>query len=446
VLNLIKLNNKAFFLAETIVVVGVVATVLILFYSQISSFYTNYERNSKYQTVEAIHASRAIKEYLTQYGGSAASLVDGTTPILDITTYNFDANNYYSTLVSSLDIKKVYLSLYNINDVITNYSTYNFSPTFVDFLKTQKVSDNKTITYRVIVILNNGEYANAYFTSGYAYSYTGNYQILTVPYTGNYQIELWGAQGGNTSHNAIGGYGGYSKGNIRLNKNQVLYVYVGSQNGYNGGGAGGTGSYCENGAVGGGATDVRINANALSNRIIVAGGGGGASGGGGNFSVTDFNGQNGGYGGGGNGNYYGSPYTYAGTGGAGGSGAGTGGVSKKGDITSYPDFQKGYNGGTGTLGQGGAGGGIYGTVIGTATYGPGSGGGGGGGYYGGGGGGGAAGYWSGSGGSGGGGSNYTGGVTDSQEIPGNSPMPSLSGDTETGHTGNGYAKITYIGQ
>jgi hypothetical protein len=25
-------------------------------------------------------------------------------------------------------------------------------------------------------------------------------------------------------------------------------------------------------------------------------------------------------------------------------------------------------------------------------------------------------------------------------------MPSPSGDTETGHTGNGYAKITYIGQ
>ncbi len=161
---MIKLNNKAFFLAETIVVVGVVATVLILFYSQISSFYTNYERNSKYQTVESIHAARAIKEYLTQYGSSAASLVNDSTPILNITTYNFDAINYYSTLVSNLNIKNVYLSLYNINSVITNYSTYNFSPTFIDFLKTQRVNDTKANTYRIIVILNNGEYATAYIT------------------------------------------------------------------------------------------------------------------------------------------------------------------------------------------------------------------------------------------------------------------------------------------
>jgi Tfp pilus assembly protein PilE len=52
-----KLGNKGFFLAETIVVVGIVATILALLYSQIAGFYSNYERSSKYNTVESVHAT-----------------------------------------------------------------------------------------------------------------------------------------------------------------------------------------------------------------------------------------------------------------------------------------------------------------------------------------------------------------------------------------------------
>ena len=65
----------------------------------------------------------------------------------------------------------------------------------------------------------------------------------------------------------------------------------------------------------------------------------------------------------------------------------------------------------------------------------GSGGGGGGGYYG----GGASIYGASAGGSG-----YIGGVSKGNTIAGNESMPSPTGGTETGHTGNGYAKITWM--
>lgn len=118
----------------------------------------------------------------------------------------------------------------------------------------------------------------------------GSSQEFNVGCTGNYKIETWGAQGGNS-----GGAGGYTSGNIGLNDNTQLYVYVGgaggatpralyqpTSGGYNGGG-GSDGQDCCNRSfgTGGGATDIRLvggswdNFNSLKSRIMVAGAGGG---------------------------------------------------------------------------------------------------------------------------------------------------------------------------
>lgn len=104
----------------------------------------------------------------------------------------------------------------------------------------------------------------------YAYSFTGDVQVFTAPKSGTYRLEVWGAQGGYRTTEANGGKGGYSAGNISLNRGDILYVYVGgsgADGGYNGGGAKQT--Y----PGGGGATDIRTS-DSLYSRIIVAGGGG----------------------------------------------------------------------------------------------------------------------------------------------------------------------------
>ena len=77
-------------------------------------------------------------------------------------------------------------------------------------------------------------------------------------------LEARGASGG-----AGGGLGGDARGTFRVAPGTVLWVLVGGQGGFNGGGSGV--------AAGGGASDVRVGTTGLDARVVV-GGGGGASG------------------------------------------------------------------------------------------------------------------------------------------------------------------------
>ena len=129
------------------------------------------------------------------------------------------------------------------------------------------------------------------------YSFTGNYQTFEAPYTGKYKIELWGAEGGPNDISTMqkGGNGAYTSGEIVLNKGTKLFIYVGNY-GYqpsnltkpfNGGGAPDTTGIWESSHAGdysgGGATDVRLvagewdNFDSLKSRIMVAAGGSGGN-------------------------------------------------------------------------------------------------------------------------------------------------------------------------
>jgi len=127
----------------------------------------------------------------------------------------------------------------------------------------------------------------------FGYTYTGDIQEFTVPIDGTFKIELWGARGGTLSDYS-GGKGGYTCGDIFLEKDLTLYLYLGGRGkqeeaaynagGYNGGGYSGYNPGSENyNAGGGGATDLRLvngkwnNFDSLKSRIMVAAGGGGST-------------------------------------------------------------------------------------------------------------------------------------------------------------------------
>lgn len=258
---------------------------------------------------------------------------------------------------------------------------------------------------------------------------TGDYYLWSAPTTGTYSFQVWGAQGGNAGYDGTvyreGGKGGYAEGSINLVANQSAYIYVGGQGagatsaaigdlqsgGFNGGGNGYNGdTSIKRGAGGGGASDIRISGNALSDRVIVAGGGAGAA------------------------RYDGYLTNYPGVGG--GTSGGTG-------YTAWLSAEGGTNGRGGTQSAGGAGGSNGGTAI-SGSLGAGGRGvintsfgscGGGGGFYGGGG--------SGVGAAAGGGSGYVGGVTSSIITAGNASMPNPAGGSMVGRSGNGYIRITY---
>ena len=253
------------------------------------------------------------------------------------------------------------------------------------------------------------------------FSYTGGMQTFTVPagITG-VTIEAWGAQGG--SGNAAGGLGGYASGYIAVTPGQDLYIFVGGQNGNNGGGAGGLSQDGSYGGTGGGASDVRTAGTSLSNRIIVAGGGGG---GGKDGSLLNCQPSPAGAGGSGGGTAGADGYssTCGCSGGGTGGGAGTASAGGAAGIHVGACTRPSWCAGTaGSLGSGGVGS--------NCVYSSGSGGagGGGGGYYG--GGAGSNGSDTTPGGGGGGGSSYIGGVSSGSALSGL-------------RSGNGQIKITY---
>ena len=130
----------------------------------------------------------------------------------------------------------------------------------------------------------------------WTFDYTGAEQTFTVPVSGLYRIETWGAQGGNYDTVKVGGYGGYSVGEIKLNVKNTLYINIGGKGtgdgthtpqtgGYNGGGNANSDSDGHTRqSSGGGATHVSFSSGLLKdlypytkNDIIIVSGGGAGS-------------------------------------------------------------------------------------------------------------------------------------------------------------------------
>ncbi|MCR5223596.1 MAG: InlB B-repeat-containing protein [Bacilli bacterium] len=345
---------------------------------------------------------------------------------------------------------------------VTYNSTYGTLPTptpssssyiFTGWYTATSGGSEVTSSTKVVITSAQTLYAH-YSLKVNNFTYTGREQTFTVPCVGTYRLELWGAQGGNSANGtSIGGKGGYTSGVIQLKKDQKLYIYTGrtAYGSYNrtGGWNGGGNSIDEysQSAAGGGSTDVRLvngswnDFNSLKSRIMVAAGGGGAA------SALSGN------------------SSYSGHGGAAGGLNGYTGVTFSGSTSQTGGgASQTTAGGSGGFGYGGAGTGSQSA-------------GGGGGYFGGGG----ASYCA----PAGGGSSFISGHTGCNAILESSTsgsvrtsnqsvhyskliftntvmidgtgynwtnvkgsyvgQPQPDGTTSAGHTGNGYARITYLG-
>ena len=258
--------------------------------------YSAYNSNSKptLNTEGVNHVSGRVVNTHSIGGPAEISEVklDNTPPTGTLTIV---ANN--SALTATVTVndtlsgpKAIYgykVSTSNICDNTTtgfinnNSNTYNFTITS---------SGQHYVCARISDEAGNYNYISKVAPSNY-FEYTGESQSFIATEGGYYKIEAWGAQGGGFDPYA-GGIGGYTSGYINLNQNDNLYVYVGGEGlkeesvtnagGWNGGGYSGNNSSSYS-AGGGGATDIRLtngawnNDTSLNSRIMVAGGGGGAA-------------------------------------------------------------------------------------------------------------------------------------------------------------------------
>ena len=205
-------------------------------------------------------------------------------------TFDPDTLSYTVNVMSSTMALKVNAVPYDEEATITLSGFGYIKKSGVGTITVTEPNSEKTV-YKVVI---NKE---AQFEEiAYDFPYTGRVQQFSAPYTGYYLLETWGAQGGNIS-GYTGGFGGYARGVVYLNKGETLYVVSGGagvgatapgqslSGGYNGGGSvTGNGGVNHITASGGGATHIATtNRGLLANYsnyrnelLIVSGGGGGA--------------------------------------------------------------------------------------------------------------------------------------------------------------------------
>lgn len=352
---------------------------------------------------------------------------------------SYTQNKFYANIIvenqnvlmqinKSIDLlADVHIEKYD-GTILDNEITYTSSPTFNNSEEGIYVINYSTtingveyVNHKIVEVIGNLEFV---------YDCTENVQTFVAPRDGSYKVELWGAQGGGGAYNSAvtraGGNGAYTSGVISLNKGEELYIYVGgkgidgtstSAGGYNGGGNGGIDSSDgdDSGGGGGGSTDIRYNGTSINDRIMVAAGGGGAARYGTGYvagaltlnNVTQTSG---------NAFYQGAAGTNNSNGMGGGGGGYYGGKTRSNGYGSYggSSYISGHVGSvaitssTNTNPKTGC---ADGTTDVTCSY------------------------------------HYSGKIFEqTQMIAGNSSMPSTNGETETGHVGNGYAKISYVFQ
>lgn len=369
-------------------------------------------------------------------GGGIDAIFDSITNNISSTIEDYitvDIKYYDDTTINQNDLLRMGQSKRIRVKVIYNYD--------IDELPSPSSTNiTTTVSYKNINVRD-----ITYDRNVWNYEFTGYEQVFATPKAGTYKVELWGSEGGAYS-GFEGGKGAYVSGIIDLTRNDRFYVLVGNKTAYTTGSCYSTntnntfnGSKFGGCGIGGGATDLRIlkgniwyDTHALASRIIVAAGGGASI------------------------NYYDSATGEKGYGGAAGGLRGIDGLGTNPSVSSYfagkGATQTQYNFG------------YYAEAM-TTT--------GGGGYYAG---------QGGRGGNSGGGSSFISGYkgciaitsesditpicteeedptnqdiscsyhysgykfTDGVMIAGNEQMTDPDGSTVTGHSGNGYARITLI--
>ncbi len=152
-----KKNNKGFFLAETIVVIALVTTVMAFVYPNISNLYNNYNNRTKYyDQPEDLYALRALNDYFLSLLGTSNdpynSYTDNGCNIFiagNITSSNSASDeileHYNNDIKPSVDMKidKLYITGY-----MTNLSSNNYN--FNRYLKRLKKTTYDSSSYRII--------------------------------------------------------------------------------------------------------------------------------------------------------------------------------------------------------------------------------------------------------------------------------------------------------
>ena len=179
-------------------------------------------------------------------GNNVKDIVDGNTPLIpsavDVTAAFIISNPPVGELASRILAAKKDSIPESIEDADKTVSI----PANASNATMPGLDENSQYYFAIFVADATGDTAVSdpkdIYTSGdegWSFDYTGEIQTFVAPKTGIYSLETWGAQGGDATdgtNTARGGYGAYAYGEVLLQQGETLYINVGGQNGYGGGG------------------------------------------------------------------------------------------------------------------------------------------------------------------------------------------------------------------
>lgn len=233
-------------------------------------------------TTETFKAGLAIKAFEREEMKEDMSPEEYAIILGENQTYTKETN---TDLVFGADGEHRKFESFQIDDVILSNADYILDSETVTITVNGEYLENLALgIHTAKIVMMNGETSTTFtvaipvclaYTTAQEFVYTDPEAIdFDVECKGVYKLEVWGAQGG--TYSDTGGKGGYSRGLINLEKNDILYLYVGGTTSSSTGGFNGGGNGTGNGKGGGGASDIRVNSDSLYSRVIVAGGGGGS--------------------------------------------------------------------------------------------------------------------------------------------------------------------------
>lgn len=148
-----KKNNKGFFLAETIVIIALVTTVMAFVYPNVAKLYENYKNKaSYYDQTQDIYTLKTVYRYLLDKGSideKTSETVNGET-LSGCKTFKDEM-----TLINDPNTKIGGLSEIYITGYITKPSAEDYE--FNKYLNRMKKTTYDTASYRLIGVFKNNE-------------------------------------------------------------------------------------------------------------------------------------------------------------------------------------------------------------------------------------------------------------------------------------------------
>lgn len=143
-----KKNNKGFFLAETIVVIALVTTVMAFVFPNVTKLYENYKnRANYYDQTEDLYVLRAYSElYSNQIQKYTKGTCDGNT---EVGVKVLDDLKPISTSNDFGNLKNLYITSYMSSPSSSNYN-------FNRYLKRIKKTTYDSASYRLIGVFEDG--------------------------------------------------------------------------------------------------------------------------------------------------------------------------------------------------------------------------------------------------------------------------------------------------